>query len=124
MTPINVEENVKTNIGINNGTVSPTCVYCGTSPCYHVSFQGVNLVHTIMYDEQRLICGTCWSFMNKNGRIVTKILRACLYVDVLRRKLLARRKKAATTDVGSRFSTGYLAVQLWLQRNAYGRKKR
>lgn len=84
--PINVEQQNETRRGIEEGSVTPTCTYCKKSPCYQLSYQGEQLVHTLLFDETRLICTECWSFMNKNGRWVTKLIRVLLRIDVLFRK--------------------------------------
>lgn len=89
--PLHVADHIQTGIGINDGSVDPTCFHCGVNPCYALSFQKTAdgqefWVRTVLYDEKHLVCVECYNFMNRNGKWLTFLLRKALKVNILLRR--------------------------------------
>lgn len=83
---VELKQQCEVQIGINDGTVESRCFYCKKSPCYELSLQGKFFIKNILFDENRQVCGRCYSFMQKTGSSITKLIRLLLKVDVFFRK--------------------------------------
>lgn len=82
MKEIKIKNAVEIEEGISNGTIKPECFYCKKNPCYEIiAIESVSVVATsILFDGERLVCKSCWRFMNTTGAWFTAIQRFVLKI--------------------------------------------